>query len=198
MTMNMMMRQDHTHVIRLLAQTYPKTFFVEPRRRVPLKHAIEQDIKADLVNNSELCFFNIEDAVDWYRSHIGYQMACSMPGNGRLDLTGATVAKVTEAEARVAQQAVDQIHQAMGRYKPSSSPAPERATPLAPPSLKIFTVDSSLNNAEMLAAIERHVKSLVAIVVGELVVDDTLRANLARPVLRLIIDELKTVEARLG
>jgi hypothetical protein len=50
----------------------------------------------------------------------------------------------------------------------------------------------------MLAAIERHVKSLVAIVVGELVVDDTLRANLARPVLRLIIDELKTVEARLG
>ena len=192
-------KQDHKQVIGLLAQTYPKAFFAEPRRRVPLKHAIDQDIRADLIDNkdSELCFYDVEGAVGWYCSHVGYAMACSTPGNGRLDLTGTMVAKVTEAEARAAQQTVDRIHQSINRYN-SFSPAPERAPPPAPPALKVLTVNSSLNNAEMLAAIERHVKSLAAIVVGDLVVDEPLRANLARPVLRLILDELRTVEARLG
>lgn len=196
----MMEKQDHTHVIRMLADAYPKTFFIEPRRRVPLKVKIEQDITADLANNkdNELRFYNIEAAVDWYRSHIGYHMACGTPGNGRLDLTGRAIAKVTEAEARAAQQAVTEIHHQMRTSRNGNyfSPTPERAP--SAPTLRFLTANSNLTNAEMFASIERHVKSLAAIVEGELIVDESLRANLARPVLQLIIDELKTVEARLG
>jgi sRNA-binding protein len=199
-----MVMQDHHQVIGLLADAYPKTFFVNPRRRMPLKSNIEQDIRADLINNkeSELRFFNIEDAVDWYRSNIGYHIACSTAGNERVDLSGKAVAKVTEAEARVEQQNVTEIQRQItarrnsdGRY--SFSPTPERAPP-APPPLKILTPNTNLSDAEMFAKIEKQLKSVAAIVVGEFVVDESLRADLARPVLRLIMDELKTIDARLG
>ena len=104
-------RDDRERALLALAEEYPKTFFVEPKRRMPLKHGIEEDIKADLITNqhSVLRFFDIDDAVEWYRSHVGYLKSCSVAGVGRLDLKGTIAAKVTEAEARIAGEKATEI-----------------------------------------------------------------------------------------
>jgi len=100
------LRQERENAVEILCEEYPRTFFSDPRRRVPLKHGIEEDIEADLAENknSKLLGYDIDDTVEWYRSHVGYKKACSVAGNGRVDLRGAVVAKVTEAEARIAEQ----------------------------------------------------------------------------------------------
>jgi sRNA-binding protein len=82
-------RDDRERAIEALSEAYPKTFFVEPRKRRPLKNGIEKDVADDLaadVDDSELRFYDIPDAIEWYRSHLGYQKACSTVGNSRVDL----------------------------------------------------------------------------------------------------------------
>jgi hypothetical protein len=53
-----------------------------------------------------------------------------------------------------------------------------------------------MNDDALLTAIERHLASLKALLSSELV-DPSLRKELARPVLLLLLDELKTLDARL-
>src|SRR5437764_7834413 len=99
-----MLRREREETIEALCAAYPKTFFADPRHRLPLKHNIEQDIEAELARNknSRLLDHDISDALEWYCSHVGYKRICGIAGSGRIDLRGVVVAKVTEAEARAA------------------------------------------------------------------------------------------------
>jgi sRNA-binding protein len=94
--------QDHRAVIELLAQVFPKTFFVAGFQRRPLKKNIVADIER--VNDPSLASFDIGDAVDFYINHWDYDAACSIAGADRINLEGKAVGKITEAEAREARQ----------------------------------------------------------------------------------------------
>lgn len=84
-----------------MATEYPKTFFADAKKRLPLKKGINKDITADLINkkDSPLLDFDIDDTLDWYTGHGGYDLCCSSAGAGRVDLDGKVVAKVTTNEA---------------------------------------------------------------------------------------------------
>jgi hypothetical protein len=60
---------------------------------------------------------------------------------------------------------------------------------------RALPVDTSLDNTEMLAEIEKQL-SLARTILGDSS-DGPLRAELVRPALRLMIDELNTIIARL-
>jgi len=193
----LMDRDDRERAIEALCEVYPKTFVAEGRNRRPLKIGIEEDIKADIsnTNDSELRFYNIDDTIEWYRTHVGYQLNCSVPGAVRLDLAGNAAGKITEREAREfeqdAQQSFARIEAKRRAFAPQPQPTPPTPTPRA------LMVNSALSTPEMLALIEKQVASLKAILVGD-AIDQSLHATLARPVLQLIRDELQTIDARLG
>lgn len=182
------LRQERENAVEILCEEYPRTFFSDPRRRVPLKHGIEEDIEADLAENknSKLLGYDIDDTVEWYRSHVGYKKACSVAGNGRVDLRGAVVAKVTEAEARIASRKAK-------RHLPRSKPANKnkhcrslllsRRSPFA-----------KQEHYPLLTEIEKQ-SSTVRSILGDS--PDTMRKELVRPALQLMIDELQTIVARL-
>jgi sRNA-binding protein len=66
---------DISRAIEALSEAYPKAFFVNGRQRRPLKHNIVRDIKTAIAKDpsNELRFYDIDDAVDWYQSHVGYK-----------------------------------------------------------------------------------------------------------------------------
>jgi ProP effector len=94
-------RDECERAIEALSEAYPKTFVLTGKARKPLKIGIEDDIKAELLKSAdnELRFYDIDDALEWYRSHVGYQLACAVPGATRFDLEGKAAGKITEAEA---------------------------------------------------------------------------------------------------
>jgi hypothetical protein len=96
-------RDEHEQVIHMLCDHYPKCFFEDPRKRLPLKKNIAADIVKD--SNFQVDPDRITGAIEWYRSHISYDYALTA-GVKRLDLSGAAVGTVTEAEAAIAKQAV--------------------------------------------------------------------------------------------
>ncbi len=79
-------RQDNERTIEILAETYPKTFFTEPRQRRPLSPNIKAEITKDIADDpdSELRHEDIDAAIEWYKSHIGYHIACSTAGHRSL------------------------------------------------------------------------------------------------------------------
>ena len=107
----MVYSQDHKVVIAKLAALFPKAFFEEPKKRVPLKSAIVADVQKQ--GCDELMGFDVGTAIDFYMSHLGYQMSLRAPGKPRVDLNGKLVSKVTVQEAKAAQRKVDEIHEDM-------------------------------------------------------------------------------------
>ncbi len=103
------MTQDHRQVIEILALCFPKAFFVEPRQRLPLKIRIEKDIKSEDVALAAGQPVDVNGAVDFYRSHIGYEMALQA-GAARYDLLGNRVGTVTVTEANEAKQRLAEIY----------------------------------------------------------------------------------------
>jgi ProP effector len=190
-------RDDRDRAVDALCETYPKAFFAEGRTRRPLKIGIEDDIKADFAksSDSELRFYDLDDALEWYSTHVGYQMNCSIAGAIRLDLDGNAAGKITETEARSYQQDAKEsfakIEARRASFMPTAKAAPAAPRPTA------LMVNNALDTPEMLALIEKQVASLKAILVGD-AIDESLRSTLARPVLQLIKDELQTIDARLG
>jgi sRNA-binding protein len=172
-------------------------FFTDGRSRRPLKIGIEEEIKRDILNtgNNELRFYDIDDTLEWYRTHVGYQVACSVPGAIRLDLVGNAAGKITETEARGFEQDAAQSFAKIDVRRRALAPQP-KATPTAPAPRPLM-VNSALDTPEMLAVIEKQVASLRTILAGD-AIDESLRTTLARPVLQLIRDELQTIDARLG
>jgi sRNA-binding protein len=194
-------REDRDLAIRALCEEYPKTFFADPKRRVPLKIDIDKDIEADLAKNknSRLLDYDIYDAVEWYVTHVGYWAACGVAGSGRVDLRGKVVSRVTEAEARVARQEADEIFAEIEARKRQTTSLPRSITqlgvPAPQPHPQSLSVDTKLNNGEMLQEIERQI-ALAKMILGDSS-DDSLRQKIVRPVFRLMIDELNTIVARL-
>ena len=95
-------RDEQEQVVHMLCDHYPKCFFDNPMQRRPLKKNIAADIVKD--SNFQADSDRIIAAVDWYKSHISYDYALSAIGVKRIDLTGAEVGTVTEAEALEARQ----------------------------------------------------------------------------------------------
>jgi sRNA-binding protein len=190
-------RDDRERAIEVLCETYPKAFFANPKLRRPLKHDIVKDIKADLAEHpdSELKFYDIDDAVDWYRSHVGYHHACAVAGTPRINLKGERAATVTAGEAReegeIAQQIFDEIEARKRKY---AYVAPSNGGYVASPALKTLKVDTTLNDDELLASIAQHVVTLKTLT-G--LPDPKVQKELSRSVVLLLIDELKTLDARL-
>jgi sRNA-binding protein len=77
-------RDEHEQVIHMLCDHYPKCFFEDPRKRLPLKKNIAADIVKD--SNFQVDPDRITGAIEWYRSHISYDYALTA-GVKRLDLS---------------------------------------------------------------------------------------------------------------
>jgi sRNA-binding protein len=101
--------QDHREVIAKLARLFPKAFFEEPRQRVPLKANITADIEK--LGCADLIGVDVAGAVDFYMTHIGYQICSSTAGRTRVDLDGNPIKKVTAQEAAVAQRKASEAGQ---------------------------------------------------------------------------------------
>jgi sRNA-binding protein len=195
---------DLSRAVEALSEFYPRTFFVEGRHRRPLKHNIARDIEADIAKDpeSELRFYNIDEAVNYYVDHVGYHKTCSIAGTPRLDLRGERAGTVTEAEARAAGERAEAIFEHIKARKRSnrdqsgSGVGAGAAVVVSVPALRTLRVDTAMTGEELLASAANHLASVRALLGGELV-DSTLRKELARSVLLLVIDELKTLDARL-
>jgi len=191
------LRRDREAAISVLSEEFPKTFFIDPKRRVPLKYGIEKDIEAELATNknSRLLDYDIADAIEWYCSHVGYKCACSTAGNSRIDLHGTIASRVTEAEARIAEQEAAEIFADIEARKRQMAALPRFIAQPLPVQPQSLSVDTNLTSMQMLEEIEKQL-ALVRTILGDSP-NDPLRQQLARPALRLMIDELNTVVARL-
>jgi hypothetical protein len=116
----------------------------------------------------------------------------------RLDLNGAKAGTVTESEARVAKERATEIFARIESKKRATTwVAPTNTgaqASLAAPALKVLKVDSTLSNTELVASIENHTATLKTLMV---LPDPTMQKELSRTVVLLLIDELKTLDARL-
>jgi sRNA-binding protein len=106
-----MYAQDHREVIGKLARLFPKAFFEDGRQRVPLKPNITADIEK--MGCADLIGVDVAGAVDFYMTHVGYQIGSSTAGKMRFDLDGNAVKKVTAQEAAVAQRKASEAFQDM-------------------------------------------------------------------------------------
>jgi sRNA-binding protein len=95
-------RQEIESAIELLAELYPKCFFLDPEKRRPLKNNIVADLTKDGVT---LAHELVRASIDWYQSHFGYQLALEA-GARRIDLHGNENGTVTETEERNARKYV--------------------------------------------------------------------------------------------
>jgi sRNA-binding protein len=106
-------RQELEDCLLMLAERYPRCFFVNPRLRQPLKKNIEADLQKDGFASPEL----ISASVDWYKSHISYQYNLET-GAKCLDLDGKEVGTVTELEQRAARMKILEINERRAERAP--------------------------------------------------------------------------------
>lgn len=92
-------RENSEATIQLLAEHYPKCFFIDPKQRLPLKKNITGDLQQDGVPVARV---QLISAIEWYQSHYGYQHSLQA-GVKRIDLLGKETTPVTEQEAIRAQ-----------------------------------------------------------------------------------------------
>jgi sRNA-binding protein len=194
--MSVIDRDDLERAIEALYEAYPKTFSMNARLRRPLKLNIAKDIKADIAKDpdSELKYYDIDQALEWYCGHVSYLKESSVAGAARINLAGAKAGTVTQAEARYAgERAAEAFEQIEARKRTdryvvsSSSPATS--------ALRVLKVDNTLNDEGLLASIEKHITTLKSLT-G--LPDLALQRELSRTVVLLLIDELKTLDARLS
>jgi sRNA-binding protein len=192
-------RDDVERGIEALSEAYPKTFFVPGRMRRPLKKGIAADLKAKLKENpgDELNFYDIDATLDWYCAHVGYVKNSSVAGTPRIDLNGKAVGTITESEARIAGQTADEIFERIEETKKryvSNDKGTVSGRGVASPAVKVLKVNVSATDDELLASMEKHLGALRTMLTT---MPDDLKEGLARPILILLIDELKTLEARI-
>jgi hypothetical protein len=181
--------QDHNEVIAILAELYPRTFFVDPRLRRPIKVNISAEI--DRRNEPELNGYNVGAAVDWYTGHYGYGKSI-IAGSPRLDLDGKQAGTVTEAEANSAEQRIAQIN--AEKQRRGEFPPPTR--PRTPMTYATSSVKRPTDNIELLGLVGKKVLRVRTLIeAGD---DDGLLGDVARPIVKSIIDDLNDLYARLG
>jgi sRNA-binding protein len=136
--------------------------------------------------------------VAWYCHHAGYNLICSTPGATRVDLEGGKAGTVTQAEARdAAELAKTGFEQIEARKQMRSTRTKAAEPPVAPtaPTVKVLKVDTTLDDDGLVASIESHLATFKTL---RALPDPALQRELSRPVLLLLIDELKTLDARLS
>ena len=94
-------REQIEELIQYLATTYPKTFFVQPHLKRPLKKNILLDLDKDRVLDDE----RREAAFNFYTRDWNYEQALQA-GAKQIDLNGKEVGTVTEQEESEAKQRV--------------------------------------------------------------------------------------------
>jgi ProP effector len=94
-------RAEIDAVIVLLAERFPKTFFVFERRRKPLKLKIHLDLQAAL--NGAITPDELHRALRFYCANEGY-LRGTLKGAWRVDLAGNPVGAVTTDEESHAKQ----------------------------------------------------------------------------------------------
>jgi hypothetical protein len=95
-------RERAEPIIRELCELFPKCFFLDPSKRVPLKKNIERDILK--LNIAELNS-GVHLAVEVYIEDWGYQRSL-VAGEWRIDLDGNSTNRVTDQEARAAERTI--------------------------------------------------------------------------------------------
>jgi sRNA-binding protein len=101
--------QDHNQVIELLADLYPKAFFLNPTVRLPLKNGIEKDIDVKEIVCAAGHPVDLYSAIRWYEGHYGYLLQLQ-PGTSRIDLQGNRVGTVSQDEAIAATERIKEIN----------------------------------------------------------------------------------------
>jgi len=159
---------------------------------------LKQNIVADLVKDPDFDVAPelIESAVNWYKSHIGYDYAVSTIGSKRIDLNGREVGTVTEAEARAARQGISDKGSAIAnrvapvREMHASNQIPDRAIKkLDAPPLSVRP------KAPEFAPLYDILGTANAAVVG--IDDPVMRAAVARASLDVIIKKFQQVRSEL-
>jgi ProP effector len=111
-------RQEVDSAIELLAELYPKCFFLDPGHRRPLQNGIVADLVKDGV---QVTHDLLRAAIDWYQSHFGYQLALQT-GAKRIDLNGKEVGTVTKSEYLEAQKYIHDHKQEKREQERTANP----------------------------------------------------------------------------
>lgn len=114
---------DALGVMTLLAEKYPKTFFVFEQRRIPLKIGIHRDIIADLGIDEKL----LSTALFAYTINQAYLLKLK-EGAIRVDLSGNEAGLVTADQALTARSA----RQGIVKKRLKESREPKQAEPVKP------------------------------------------------------------------
>jgi sRNA-binding protein len=105
-------QEEREQVIAQLAEQFPKAFFVNPDCRLPLKKNIVDDIaRMGVFDTQELLLVH-----DYYVHDFTYQRQL-LAGAARIDLNGAKCGTVTEAEQRMARNAIEARKLELARRK---------------------------------------------------------------------------------
>jgi hypothetical protein len=189
-------KQDYNEIIQILAELYPRTFFMSGPLRQPLKINILADILAQ--QPPELDGANVSAAIEWYTSHYGYQKSVAIAGSHRLDLDGNRVGTVTHKEA---QQAVEKITEINANKNARGIPNPHEVLRngfgrgnITSDAMSKVTA-SPLTDTELLTRAARKIVRVQPFIEGD--DEDGLRCESSRPILKSIIDDLNALYARL-
>jgi sRNA-binding protein len=143
-------------LIAKLASVYPKTFFVDPAQRQPLKIGIHVDILADAAHS--LSRTEVRRAVGWYCRSSGY-LAGIVEGAARVDAKGEAAGEVTAAAAAVAKAAMRREVKAE-RKAVAAVVVPETSTQAVPTNAKTLkngnAIKLSLSDLRAAAARRRQ------------------------------------------
>jgi ProP effector len=107
-------RAEIAAVIVLLAERYPRTFFVYERRRKPLKLRIDLDLQAAL--DGAITPAELQRALQFYCRNEGY-LRGTLKGAWRVDLAGNPVGAVTGDEENNAKQKLAAMETKRARRK---------------------------------------------------------------------------------
>jgi hypothetical protein len=193
------LREDRDRAIQTLAREYPKAFFVVGERRKPLKIGIEKDVEADMAkdNDSPLLDYDIDDAIAWYQSHVGYLKACAAAGTWRVDLQGKPTTKITASEAVEAEQDAQEGFARMAARRKTNNNLPafvtdSPVTKVAVPPPPVFAARTS---DELLDELAKQIALVKLVLSAD--PNDLLRKQLAFTALETMSAEIKIVADRL-
>jgi sRNA-binding protein len=176
---------------------FPRAFFEDPRKRVPLKANIVADIEKQ--GCQELIGANVGATIDWYTSHVGYQKVLSNAiGRPRVDLNGRPSSKVTAQEARIAQQKVEEIYEEMNAQRASVQSNPMyRVAHQGHDLMKKVTAPDprfDLSLEELLASITKKGTRASSLVASD---DDEFKAEFLKKVLTGMRDDVDAMLEKL-
>lgn len=121
-------RYDADKMLDLLVAKYPQIFFAPSEQRLPLSHHILQELAKDTTLKD---WALVEHAVNWYRSHLGYQFAV-VNRKPRINLAGKVVAQITDAEVAEASAAIQEVRRKQKQKHDLSRAAPEQPVQIRP------------------------------------------------------------------